>query len=727
MLTISEDVKNAYRQNNPELIKKFISPLWKQNKIDKLVYEIHFFKPPAISFVNFSNFKSMGRDVSDIRSDIVWITTSFQASYHALMCKTYAGFRATLPIMDYNSTILGGLSVGKKIDWMPSSMKEKTTHDSFLVYSKESTNNLMEKYYKDFIKDKQVVGSYILADQTKKINPDLINKINFSLEYQEIIIDNKKYQLNIYPILDFNQNTMAYICTIDDLDGFFSTYYKKLLNNLILIFITALLISILARKSTILLKKQIDYIANISQHIKQREFDILHKKVTYKNGNKLDTLQQNIIDMGLNIEKKYSTLKLENKHKTELITKQFFTDKLTNLLNRNALFRDLDIYTNSYLAILNIQSFKHINDVFGFEAGNLILQQLSGIMQQINKDIYSTYRIGNDEFVILNINSISKEEFEQHIHSIIQKVELMNFYIHDENTDVNINLYAGISFYNNNKLATSNTAMEIARQTNKDYVVCSSYDDNDYVTKPAQLNNMNTIRKIKHALLHDNILVYFQPILDNNEVIIKYEALVRMQDEEKVLSPYFFLQVSQETKYYHQITKQVILKTFETFKNREELFSINLIAQDMKDEETVAFIYKKLDEIKDVKQVIFEIVESESIYDSKEINDFITYVQSLGAKIAIDDFGTGFSNFSYIMDLHPEYIKIDGSLIKNIDTDIAARKTTKAIITFAKELDIKIVAEYIHSKEVYEVCKELGVDEYQGYYFGEPLPLKQLS
>jgi len=95
-------------------------------------------------------------------------------------------------------------------------------------------------------------------------------------------------------------------------------------------------------------------------------------------------------------------------------------------------------------------------------------------------------------------------------------------------------------------------------------------------------------------------------------------------------------------------------------------------------------------------------------------------IKSFGAKIAIDDFGSGYSNFAHLLKLNPEYIKIDGSLIKNIDKDKNSLVIVKTINDFAHALGIQTVAEYVHSKEVFEVLTELGIDEFQGYYFSEP-------
>lgn len=162
----------------------------------------------------------------------------------------------------------------------------------------------------------------------------------------------------------------------------------------------------------------------------------------------------------------------------------------------------------------------------------------------------------------------------------------------------------------------------------------------------------------------------------------------------------------------------------EEFKDRKELISINLCAEDIVNAKTRTFIKEHLIIAKHPQNIIFELVESEDMHKLPELNKFIEFIKSTGAKIAIDDFGTGYSNFAYLMDLNPDYIKIDGSLIKHIDTDKRSRQIVQTIVQFAHGLDIKVIAEFIHSKEVLDICLELDVDEFQGYYFSEPSLLK---
>jgi signal transduction histidine kinase len=247
MLANNNDVKKAYIQNDPNILKSNNSKFWEKAINDKLIYEMHFFKPPAESFVNFSNFKSIGKDVSDARSDIVWVTSEIDSSVHTMVCKTYAGIRATFPIIDEDGNALGGLSMGKKIDWLPSSIKKVSNSDSFLVYDLAATGTLLEKYYENFLEDKKVIGKFILANKTISITEDNIKNIDFSKEIQDIKIDNKHYSLNIFKIKDFNSKGVGYLCVLNDLENFYTKFTNRIIKNIFLLFIVSFLVYILLR------------------------------------------------------------------------------------------------------------------------------------------------------------------------------------------------------------------------------------------------------------------------------------------------------------------------------------------------------------------------------------------------------------------------------------------------------------------------------------------------
>ena len=150
--------------------------------------------------------------------------------------------------------------------------------------------------------------------------------------------------------------------------------------------------------------------------------------------------------------------------------------------------------------------------------------------------------------------------------------------------------------------------------------------------------------------------------------------------------------------------------------------TINLSFKDILNYEFIDYLDNVLEKLKfkDRNRLVFEILESENLSDYDFLEEFVLKYKKLGVKIAIDDFGSGYSNFIRIIRLKPDYLKIDGSLIKNIDKDNNSYEIVKSIIAFSKTLNIKTIAEYVHSEEIFNLLLELDVDEFQGYYFGKP-------
>jgi EAL domain-containing protein (putative c-di-GMP-specific phosphodiesterase class I) len=202
---------------------------------------------------------------------------------------------------------------------------------------------------------------------------------------------------------------------------------------------------------------------------------------------------------------------------------------------------------------------------------------------------------------------------------------------------------------------------------------------------------------------------------------------VRLIDEDgTVYTPYHFLEVAKRTKYYQVITRRMVTKAFIAFKNRQEHFSINISYLDFTNEETMRFIYDQIQLFPDPERIHFEILESEGIERYEDVIDSLKRLKTLGCHISLDDFGSGYSSFEHILKLEVDMLKIDGSLIKNIDTDISSQIIVETIVEFAKKLGITTCAEFITSESVYETVREMGVDYLQGYYLGKPKPLDDL-
>ena len=181
-----------------------------------------------------------------------------------------------------------------------------------------------------------------------------------------------------------------------------------------------------------------------------------------------------------------------------------------------------------------------------------------------------------------------------------------------------------------------------------------------------------------------------------------------------------FLDTAKETRQYHELTKIIIKKSFEIIQKTDAVFSINISILDIIDKEITTFIYQSMDKYNVGGKLIFEILETEDIKDVDALLEFITNIRKYGAKIAIDDFGSGYSNFTYFSMMKPDFLKIDGSLIKDINNNSTNYYIVEAIVKFAKSLNIKTVAEFVSTKEIYKTLLTLNIDYMQGYYFSEP-------
>lgn len=193
-----------------------------------------------------------------------------------------------------------------------------------------------------------------------------------------------------------------------------------------------------------------------------------------------------------------------------------------------------------------------------------------------------------------------------------------------------------------------------------------------------------------------------------------------MQDDGTIILPYQFLDVAIKSKQYLFITKIMIAKSFDFFRDKDYEFSINLSIVDVTSDEMLNFIIENLEKFSEPQRVVFEILENEKLGNYQEMKKFIKTIKKFGCKFAIDDFGSGYSNFAHIYELNIDYIKIDASLVKYITTDENSRIITKTIINFASNLGLKTIAEFVEDKESLDMLQKMGADYIQGYYIGKP-------
>jgi PAS domain S-box-containing protein/diguanylate cyclase (GGDEF)-like protein len=400
-------------------------------------------------------------------------------------------------------------------------------------------------------------------------------------------------------------------------------------------------------------------------------------------------------------------------------------DMLTGVSNQNQLVNDLAFAKHPTLIYLNIDDFASLNDFYGNKMGDNVLIFIANLLKESKKELKAKlYKLYSDEF-ILYIDDSNLEEIEalKIAKSLAKFIESESVNC-DDSSCASMTLSGGISSHhttdNFQNLSTyANIARRVAKKESKKFMIFNKEmnQESDYK------ENIKWINKIKEAIEDDRLIPYYQPIIDNKTgAITKYETLIRLIEKDgKVVSPFFFLDIAKKAKLYTKITEIVIDKSFETFKNLPHYeFSLNLTVEDIYDEDISAYILDRLSKFPNPKQVIFELTESESIQDYKRVNEFFAKIKAYGSRLAIDDFGSGYANFEHIIALKADFIKIDGSLIKNIATDKDSQIVTEAIIAFSKKLGSKTVVEFVHNQEVYDKVRELNADFSQGFYLGEP-------
>ena len=238
-----------------------------------------------------------------------------------------------------------------------------------------------------------------------------------------------------------------------------------------------------------------------------------------------------------------------------------------------------------------------------------------------------------------------------------------------------------------------------------------------------QTKFIDNVVLLKNTLDSGSIEPHIQPIFDaTNSKVKKYECLIRLIPEKGAtpLSVFPYLETAKKIKLYSKMMDIMINKSIDMFCHMDTEFSINLSYEDISNDSFRDMIYARIKTCSNPEFIIFEILESDFIEDFRIVEEFSSYVRTFGCKIAIDDFGSGYSSMENILKIKPDIIKIDGSLIKSIDVSEESKMIVKNIINMAKDLHAQTVAEYIHSKEVYEITKNLGVDFLQGFYLGEP-------
>ena len=410
--------------------------------------------------------------------------------------------------------------------------------------------------------------------------------------------------------------------------------------------------------------------------------------------------------------------------KTQEVIKTFTIDKITGLFSLAKLQQDFTLKSLQSIALLKVRGFKNLNDFYGYEIGNSVLLQTANILKQFSnmkKENFQCilYRVGGAHFSILtDMQSDQLVDFIQ---------EFVTYFEHNEievdGETIFFEIDAGI--VDNSCITSLSNADKALRQSEKNGDIVL-YKDDPIMLKRHKVK-LQYKDMIKRALNESRFIPYYQPIINNQDKTIKkYEALVRMVSPEgEIISPLHFLSIAKETKMYSEITKEVIKKVFHDFRDSQCNVSINLSIDDIKNSVTRDFLRQKIMGFNEPGRIIFEILETEQIDSYETLKEFITEMKTFGCKIAIDDFGSGYSNFEHLVELNVDFIKIDGSLIGNIDTNKASQIIVEMLSQFALKMGIGTIAEFVSRSDIKNVVESMGINESQGYFYSQPVPFDQ--
>ncbi len=422
-------------------------------------------------------------------------------------------------------------------------------------------------------------------------------------------------------------------------------------------------------------------------------------------------------------------------------------DSLTGLKNRNAfetktieLIADAQTEGSEHiLCYLDLDQFKLVNDTCGHFAGDELLRQVAALIKAHLRTGDTVARLGGDEFGILlyGCNVDHGREVAENIRESIRE-----FRFPWDGKQFSIGVSIGLIRIEPDTenltqlLSLADAACYAAKDLGRNRVHIYETNDKELANRQGQ---MQWVTRIQEALDQDRLRLYFQSISPASNVQQKsghYELFIRMLDEEGgIIPPGAFIPAAERYDLMKDIDKWVVHNALAWLgdqhrKGNSEILScsINLSGASVGDAKFLAdikaqFIRHKLRP----GLVCFEITETTAIANIQSATHFIEDLKKIGCKFALDDFGSGLSSFAYLKNLPVDYLKIDGTFIKDIDKNSMDYAMVQSIHTIGHVMGLKTVAEFVETESILSCLQEIGIDYVQGYYIDRPKPLEQLE
>lgn len=384
------------------------------------------------------------------------------------------------------------------------------------------------------------------------------------------------------------------------------------------------------------------------------------------------------------------------------------------------------------LAIIEIENFNGIGIVYGIKAIIEMVENFNHQVKNFFSQDYEIYTLGFGVFALTANTTVALESFVENLSDFNEFFIKHEFSI-NKNVKISLGLYIGASSkytsngftkYRFDVLKEAFCALLDAKKSYKHLII---YDKAQTSLKDIQANIKMT-KLVYVAFTEDTLIPYFQPIVDvNTGEIFKYETLIRIHTHKnQTFYPKDFFHVLKKTAIYSYAMKQVIKKSINIAMKKQIDITINLEIVDIEYTDIAQWLLEEIQKNKLGKKITIEITEREKAKNFSLLIDYFNKIHANDSHIALDDFGCGYSNLEMIMHIPLDFIKIDGSFIIDVDTDLYKSRIVRAVVEFAKALDIKTIAEFVSSEEIYAKVKDLGVDYVQGYFIGEPIKFDEI-
>ncbi|MCK4742302.1 MAG: EAL domain-containing protein [Sulfuriflexus sp.] len=420
-------------------------------------------------------------------------------------------------------------------------------------------------------------------------------------------------------------------------------------------------------------------------------------------------------------------------------------DNLTGLVNRREFeirlehaFLNVRADNIEYaLCFMDLDQFKLINDTCGHNAGDELLRQISTVLQQCVRRTDTLARLGGDEFGVL-LESCSLQKAEQIAQILLRTINDFRFSWQGQSFDIGVSIgVAPITALTANiseLLSAADTACYLAKDKGRNRIHVYHPDDSELEQHRGEVQ---WVQRINEALVKDHFILYYQPIVSLNEIDpapTHYEILVRMTNEAgDLIPPMAFIPAAERYKLMPFIDQWVVHHSLLEINNiynesgetyKKCVFTINISGQSLSANDFANYILSEIIEYKiEPSAICFEITETAAIANMSSAVDFITKLKKAGCRFALDDFGSGLSSFSYLKTLPVDYLKIDGSFVRDICDDTTDHAFVESITQIAHVMNIETIAEFVEGREILNELRNIGVDYAQGYYISTPAPL----